>query len=163
MFAFNQGAIHFNALEPDMAKMKQRQMLIETIGHRLHITKQQACRITAYFFTGPTSISQVSNDISFLKKHFQCSTDAAIEMLHIRIPLRFTLSETIRAERLLMGTFSNEMVIKLLTYGNTKTLAGFKTGLELMKYLSEKTMYLSQRDSRTFTIQEIANIYLNGD
>lgn len=53
--------------------------------------------------------------------------------------------------------------IKLLTYGNIETLAGFKTASELVKYLIEKTEYLSQRDGRSFTIQEIANIYLNGD
>jgi len=163
MFAYNKGAIHFNALEPNMDRLQQRKLLIESISVQMTVTKQQACRIASYFFSEKTSISRLGDDIHLLQRLFGCCTDTAIEMLHIRIPIQTSLQETIYDERQLLNRFSDKIFIKLLTYGNIETLAGFKTASELVKYLIEKTEYLSQRDGRSFTIQEIANIYLNGD
>ena len=144
MFAYNKGAIHFNALEPDMDRLKQRKLLIESISVQMIVTKQQACRIASYFFSSPASISRISSDIHFLERLFICSIDAAIEMLHIRIPIQISLQETIYDERQLLSRFDDNMFIKLLTYGNLETLAGFKTASELVKYLIEKIEYLSQ-------------------
>ena len=84
-------------------------------------------------------------------------------MLYIRIPITGSINTAIEKERLIMMPFSQDMFVKLLTYGNIETRAGFKTAKDLMKYLSEKTAYLSNSDQRSFTIDEIADIYLKGD
>ena len=163
MFAYNQGRVHFNALEPNMEKFKKRRQTIEAIGKRMDITQPQACRICAYFFHKRNSIELIQNNIIFLKMYFGCDMDVAIEMLHIRVPLRKNIKTTIDTERKLMIAFENDTFKKLLTYGNIETRAGFKTAQDLLKYLQEKTRYLSQRDDRDFTIDEVVNIYLNGD
>ena len=166
MFAYNSGDIHFNGLDPNLYKWQKRAEQIKMIGKQMAIckpTQEQCCRIASYFFNGRSSAFQIDKDVNFLRKKFMCSTDCAIEMLYIRIPISGSLVETIDRERGIMIAFSMEMFIKLLTYGNVETRAGFKTAPDLMKYLDEKTTYLTNRDKKRFSIDEIAQIYLNGD
>jgi len=163
MFAYNQGNVHFNALEPNMEKFKARKDTIETIKSQMNITKTQSCRICAYFFHKRNRIEHIRNDIFYLKTYFNCNMDIAIELLHIRVPLQNNIQTTIALERKLMIAFSSETFKKLLTYGNVETRAGFKTAPKLLRYLQEKTTYLTQRDGRDFTIDQIVKIYLNGD
>jgi len=166
MFAYNSGDIHFNGLYPNLYNWHKRAEQIKMIGEKMKIckpTQEQCCRIASYFFNGRSSACQIDKDLHFLRNKFICSLDCAIEMLYIRIPITGTIIETIENERGLMIAFSMDMFVKLLTYGNVETRAGFKTTHDLMKYLAEKNTYLSQRDGKTFTIDEIAEIYLNGD
>lgn len=166
MFAYNQGDIHFNGLDPNLYKWQKRAEQIVSIGENMMLTKpskEQSCRIASYFFNGRSCSAQIDKDLHYIKRIFGCSLDCAIEMLYIRIPITGSIHQTIEKERLIMMPFSQDMFVKLLTYGNIETRAGFKTAKDLMKYLSEKTAYLSNRDQRSFTIDEIADIYLKGD
>jgi hypothetical protein len=163
MFAYNQGSVHFNALEPNMEKLNIRKRLIDAIAKNMSITSKQSCTLTTYFFNKKNNIERVQKDLEYLKMYFGCNLDVAMEMLHIRLPLRYEINKTIELERKLMIVFSNETFIKLMTYGNVETRAGFKTAPDLMNYLKEKTTYLKNRDRRDFSIDEIVQIYLNGD
>ena len=85
--------------------------------------------------------------------------DTAIEMILVRKKdlMYNTVQKCISDERKIMIAFSKEMFIKLLTY------AGFKTGGDLMIYLAEKNHYLNRRDSTTYTLDQVAEMYLKGD
>jgi len=166
MFAYNKSGNHFNALEPNMCKIQERQKQIEQLSTRSYLsalTLEQSCRIVTYFFKAGASIHQLDKEIVYIKRRFRCSTDIAIEMIHVRRPTQGTIIQTINSERKLMSLFSDEMFVKLLTYGNVKTKAGFKSATSLLKYLAEKKRYLTERDGRRLTIQQVAVIYLNGD
>lgn len=165
MFAYNQGDIHFNSLEPNIYKMKQRKLQINNIARQMASkpTPKQACRIASYFFNGRVSMEQLDKDLQFLQKRFECSLDVAMEILYHRIPMTENIQHTIVRERRNMLAFSEETFVKLLTYGNVKTKAGFNTATDIISYLRDKMHYIRQRDNRTLGIDELAQMYLNGD
>lgn len=165
MFAYNQADIHFNSLDPNIYKMKQRKLQINNIAREMtnNISLPQACRIAAYFFNGKTSIRQLDNDLHFIQKRFNCSVDVAIEMLYTRIPMDDHIEQTINRERRTMIAFTDDLFIKLLTYGNIKTKAGFNTASEIISCLRDKMHYIQQRDNKRLNIDQLAEMYLNGD
>ena len=165
MFAYNQADIHFNSLDPNIYKMKQRKLQINNIVKQMSnkISLPQACRIAAYFFNGKASIRQVDKDLHFIQKRFDCSLNVAIEMLYRRIPITDHIENTIKRERITLFAFTDEMFIKLLTYGNIKTKAGFNTASQIVICLRDKMHYIQRRDKKKLNIEQLAEMYLNGD
>lgn len=168
MFAYNSGAIHFNSLFPNIPELLKRKKEIENIGCRMTLCKptpSQACHIATYFFGKLTNPMTIDKDCSYIMNIFKVNLDTAIEMIYVRrMDLRYnTVQKCIADERQMMISFSKEMFVKLLTYGDLKTKAGFKTAGDLMLYLDEKNQYLTQRDKKQYTLDQVAEMYLNGD
>ena len=168
MFAYNSGAIHFNSLFPNMEEVVKRKTEIEGIARRMAICKptpHQACHIATYFFGRWSNPMTLDKDCSYIMNIFKVDLDTAIEMIYVRrMDLRYnTVQKCIADERQMMTAFSKEMFMKLLTYGDLKTNAGFKSASDLMLYLAEKNLYLNRRDSTQYTIDQVAKMYLNGD
>jgi hypothetical protein len=162
MFAYNSGAIHFNSLLPNMKAMFRRKCEIDTIASKMILCKptaKQVCRIVQYFFYRPRNPQTIDKDCFYIMNVFMTGLDTAIEMILVRKKdlMYNTVQKCISDERKIMIAFSKEMFIKLLTY------AGFKTGGDLMIYLAEKNHYLNRRDSTTYTLDQVAEMYLKGD
>jgi len=160
MFAYNSGGIHFNSLVPNMKAMALRKHEIDTIRLRMNQCKptaRQVCHMVTYFKN--KTLPSLDQDCFYIMNVFKTDLDTAIEMVRVRRsdPDYSSLEAYIEHETELMTMFSDHTAIKLLTH------TGFKTAKTLLIYLTEKIAYLKQRDHKTYTIHEVAQLYLNGD
>ena len=128
-------------------------------------SQKQACHILAYFPKAHYDPKMIDEHCDYIMKYFSTRLDTAVEMLYVRRNdlIEHEIDECIQNEKKLMLAFTHDMFIKLLTYGSLKTNAGFKTAKDLMLYLAEKNVYLTKRDHKEYTFDQVAQIYLNGD
>jgi len=160
MFAYNSGAIHFNSLVPNIKAFVQHKHDIETIASKMILCKpttRQVCHMVTCFNT--VNAPALDQDCFFVMDMFKTNLDTAIEMVRVRRldPMFVTLPKYIENEKKLMETFPDETIVKLLTY------EAFKTAKTLLVYLTEKRTYLNRRDNKIYTINEVVQLYLNGD
>lgn len=168
MFAYNSGAIHFNSLLPKMDEIILRKEELEELKigmTKCKPTQKQACHILSYFPKAHFDPKMIDDHCDYIMKYFSTELDTAVEMLYVRRRdlIENEIDECIEKEKKLMLAFSHDMFIKLMTYGSLKTKAGFKTAHDLMLYLGEKNLYLTRRDHKQYTFDQVAQIYLNGD
>jgi len=160
MFAYNSGAIHFNSLVPNMKAFVQQKNDIVSIASKMILCKptaRQVCHMVTFF--NAADATTLDQDCFFVMNMFKTNLDKAIEMVRVRRldPMFITLPKYIENEKKLMETFPDKTINKLLTY------EAFKTAKTLLVYLTEKRAYLNRRDNKIYTIDEVVQLYLNGD
>ena len=155
MFAYNSGGIHFNSLLPKMGAFQRRKTDIESFQEqmkRCNPTARQVCLILTYFDSRATVVDKAC---SYMMREFETDLDTAIEMVRVRSPV--DIQKCIERERKLMHEFSDKQFSALLTY------KGYKTAQSLLNYLNEKISYFQLRHQKMYTLDQVANKYLNGD